>query len=111
MAAAAVAAITAGNYGLRELVPVVSTGVVYMLAVLLVSSGWGLWLGLLTALMSAAAFNYFHIPPTGALHDRRRRELGGAGRLPGRRRGDEHPRRRSPAPAPPRPSAAAPRRT
>jgi two-component system, OmpR family, sensor histidine kinase KdpD len=60
-----VAAITIANYGLRELVPVVSTGVVYMLAVLLVSSRWGLWLGLLTALLSAAAFNFFHLPPTG----------------------------------------------
>jgi two-component system, OmpR family, sensor histidine kinase KdpD len=60
-----VAAITLAIYGLRELVPVVSTGVVYMLAVLLVSGGWGLWLGLLTALLSAAAFNFFHIPPTG----------------------------------------------
>ena len=39
--------ITGVNYGLRELVPVVSTGVVYLLAVLLVSSYWGLWLGLL----------------------------------------------------------------
>jgi two-component system, OmpR family, sensor histidine kinase KdpD len=64
-AIAAVAVITAVNYGLRELVPVVSTGVVYMLAVLLVSTAWGLWLGLLTAVLSAAAFNFFHIPPTG----------------------------------------------
>ena len=64
-AVASVAAITAANYGLRELVPVVSTGVVYMLAVLLVSSRWGLWLGLLTAVLSAAAFNFFHLPPTG----------------------------------------------
>ena len=60
-----VAAITLLIYGLRELVPVVSTGVVYLLAVLLVSSAWGLWLGLLTAGLSAAAFNFFHIPPTG----------------------------------------------
>ena len=64
-AVASVAAITLAIYGLRELVPVVSTGVVYMLAVLLVSSGWGLWLGLVTGLLSAATFNFFHIPPTG----------------------------------------------
>jgi two-component system, OmpR family, sensor histidine kinase KdpD len=64
-AVASVTAITLANYGLRELVPVVSTGVVYMLAVLLVSSRWGLWLGLLTAVLSAAAFNFFHLPPTG----------------------------------------------
>ena len=64
-AVVAVAVITIANYGLRELVPVVSTGVVYMLAVLLVSSWWGLWLGLFTGFLSAAAFNFFHIPPTG----------------------------------------------
>lgn len=62
---AAVAVTTAAIYGLRELVPVVSTGVVYMLAVLLVSSYWGLWLGILTALLSATTWNFFHIPPTG----------------------------------------------
>jgi two-component system, OmpR family, sensor histidine kinase KdpD len=62
---ASVAAITVAIYGLREVVPVVSTGVVYLLAVLLVSTYWGLWLGLLTAVLSAAAFNFFHIPPTG----------------------------------------------
>jgi two-component system, OmpR family, sensor histidine kinase KdpD len=61
---AAVAVITGVIYGLREIVPVVSTGVVYMLAVLLVSTGWGLWLGLLTAVLSAASFNFFHIHPT-----------------------------------------------
>lgn len=60
-----VAAITAANYGLRELVPVVATGMVYLLAVLLVSSRWGLWMGVLTAVVSAAAWNFFHIPPTG----------------------------------------------
>jgi two-component system sensor histidine kinase KdpD len=62
---ASVAATTVAIFGIRELVPVVSTGVVYMLAVLLVSTGWGLWLGLFTAVLSAAAFNFFHIPPTG----------------------------------------------
>jgi two-component system sensor histidine kinase KdpD len=64
-ASLSVAAITILIYPLREIVPVVSTGVVYTLAVLLVSSYWGLWLGLVTALMSAAAWNFFHIPPTG----------------------------------------------
>jgi two-component system, OmpR family, sensor histidine kinase KdpD len=60
----AVAVVTGAIYGLREVVPVVSTGVVYLLAVLLVSTVWGLWLGLFTAVLSAAAFNFFHIPPT-----------------------------------------------
>lgn len=66
MSVAAVAAITALNYALRELTPAVSTGVVYLLAVLLVSSYWGLWLGLFTAVTSTAAFNFFHLAPEGA---------------------------------------------
>ena len=65
MTAVSVAAITGVNYGLREVAPAVSTGVAYLLAVLLVSSYWGLWLGLLTGLLGAAAFNFFHLPPTG----------------------------------------------
>ena len=32
---------------------------------LVISTVWGAWLGVLTALASALAFNYFHIPPTG----------------------------------------------
>ena len=32
---------------------------------LLVSSYWGLTLGVVTSVASAAAFNCFHIPPTG----------------------------------------------
>ena len=67
VAVASVAAITGLVYGLRELMPVVSTGVAYMLAVLLVSSYWGLWLGLLTSVASAVVFNFFHIPPTDGL--------------------------------------------
>ncbi len=65
VAVASVALTTALIFPLAEAVPVVSTGVVYLIAVLLVSSYWGLWLGLLTALLSAAAWNFFHLPPTG----------------------------------------------
>ena len=65
VAALSVAAVTGVNFPLRHTVPVVSTGVLYLLAVLLVSSYWGPWLGLLTSVASAAAFNFFHIPPTG----------------------------------------------
>ncbi len=65
VAAGSVAVITGVIFGLREIAPVLSTGVVYMLAVLLVSSYWGLWMGLATAVLSALAFNFFHIPPTG----------------------------------------------
>jgi two-component system sensor histidine kinase KdpD len=62
---ALVAAITALIFALRNSVPVLSTGVLYLVAVLLVAGYWGLWLGLLTSAASALAFNFFHIPPTG----------------------------------------------
>ncbi len=65
VAAAAVAATTALVYPLSQVAPVVALGVVYLVAVLLVSSIWGGWLGVATALASALAFNFFHIPPTG----------------------------------------------
>jgi two-component system sensor histidine kinase KdpD len=61
----AVAGTTALIYALRQVTPEPSNGVVYMLAVLLVSTYWGLGLGLFTAVASALAFNFFHIPPTG----------------------------------------------
>jgi two-component system, OmpR family, sensor histidine kinase KdpD len=54
-------------YPLRTIAPPVSAGVVYMLGVLIVSTYWGLWLGLFTSLASALAFNFFHIPPEGTL--------------------------------------------
>lgn len=60
-----VAVVTALIYPIRSVAPAVSVGVIYLLAVLLVSTIWGLRLGLLTALLSALAFNWFHIPPTG----------------------------------------------
>jgi two-component system sensor histidine kinase KdpD len=50
-------------YPLKQLAPVVSLGVVYLLGVLLVSTYIGLGAGLMTAVLSAAAFNYFHLPP------------------------------------------------
>ena len=62
----AVAAVAAGTllvYPLKSVAPVVSLGVVYLPAVLLISIVWGLRLGLLTALASAVAFNFFQIPP------------------------------------------------
>jgi two-component system sensor histidine kinase KdpD len=61
----AVALATLAIYFLRRIAPVVSLSVVYLPTVLLISTYWGLALGLLTSLLSAAAFNFFHIPPTG----------------------------------------------
>jgi two-component system sensor histidine kinase KdpD len=60
-----VALATAVIYPLKQIAPAVSLGVVYLLVVLVVSTYWGLWLGLATSLASAAAFNWFHLPPLG----------------------------------------------
>jgi two-component system sensor histidine kinase KdpD len=64
-AVVSVAATTAVIYPLKTVAPAVSLGVVYLVAVLIVSAFWGLWLGLATSLASALAFNFFHLPPTG----------------------------------------------
>jgi two-component system, OmpR family, sensor histidine kinase KdpD len=65
VSAVAVGVATAAIYPLKSVAPAVSLSVVYLPAVLLVSAYWGLWLGLFTSLLSAAAFNWFHIPPVG----------------------------------------------
>ena len=61
----AVALSTLIVYPLAHVAPVVSLGVVYLPAVLVVSITWGAWLGFATAVISAAAFNFFHLPPVG----------------------------------------------
>jgi two-component system sensor histidine kinase KdpD len=66
-AIALIAAATGLIYPLKEVAPAVSLGVVYIPGVLLVAAVWGLRLGLLASLLSAAAFNWFHLPPIGAL--------------------------------------------
>ena len=60
-----VAAATGAIYPLKGIAPAVSLSVVYLPAVLLVSAYWGLALGLVTSLLSAGAFNFFHLPPVG----------------------------------------------
>ncbi len=60
-----VALATAVVYPLKTVAPVASLSVVYLPAVLLVSSVWGLVPGLLTSVLSGAAFNFFHLPPVG----------------------------------------------
>ena len=65
VAGLSVAVITVLIFPLREVSPADSNGVAYLLAVLLVATVWGLRLGLLTSVASAAAFNFFHLPPTG----------------------------------------------
>ncbi len=71
VALVAVALSTLIVYPLKHVAPVVSLGVVYLPAVLIVSITWGAWLGVATALVSAAAFNFTQLPPIGrfAIHD------------------------------------------
>jgi two-component system, OmpR family, sensor histidine kinase KdpD len=65
LAVVSVAAATAIVYPLKGVAPAVSLSAVYVPVVLLISAYWGLVLGLLTALASAAAFNFFQLPPVG----------------------------------------------
>src|ERR1700683_2891086 len=65
VAVASVALSTVIVYPLKQVAPVASLSVVYLPAVLVVSVTWGAWLGFATALVSAAAFNFFHLPPVG----------------------------------------------
>jgi two-component system, OmpR family, sensor histidine kinase KdpD len=63
--AALVTVTTALVYPLKEIAPVEATGAVYLIAVIAVSIRWGTAAGLGTAFLSAGAWNFFHIPPTG----------------------------------------------
>jgi two-component system, OmpR family, sensor histidine kinase KdpD len=65
VAAVLVALCTLLVYPLEHIAPAVSLSVVYLPAVLVVSIIWGGWLGVGTAVVSAAALNYFHIEPVG----------------------------------------------
>src|SRR5437588_332045 len=63
--ALAVAASTLVIFPLKRVAPAVSLGVIYMLAVLVISIVWGRGLGALVAVASALAFGFFHLPPEG----------------------------------------------
>ena len=65
VAAAVVCVVTLLVYPLQGLDPGVSSGVLYVLGVLLVSVRWGLRLGLVTSVASAVALFYFHTSPAG----------------------------------------------
>jgi len=56
---------TLAIYPLKLVALTASLSVVYLPAVLVIAAYWGLTLGLLTSLASAAAFNFFHLPPVG----------------------------------------------
>jgi two-component system, OmpR family, sensor histidine kinase KdpD len=63
----AIAAETVAIYPLAHVAPVVSLGVVYLIGVVAIATYWGIRLGFATALLSALAYNYFHLPPVGRL--------------------------------------------
>jgi len=60
-----VAVCTALIYPLTMVTTVSSLGVVYLLAVVITATVWGWALALATAILSAAAFNLFQLPPVG----------------------------------------------
>ena len=61
--AASVALVTAAVFGLRTAVPVLSLGVLYLFAVLPVALLWGRAWGVVVAVASMLAFNWFFLPP------------------------------------------------
>src|SRR5215204_3100017 len=61
--AASVALVTASVFGLRTAVPVLSLGVLYLFAVLPVALLWGRAWGVVVAVASMLAFNWFFLPP------------------------------------------------
>jgi signal transduction histidine kinase len=65
VAAGVVVAVTLALYPLSKLDPGVSSGVLYVLGVLLVATYWGLWLGVATSVASALALAYFRADPAG----------------------------------------------
>ena len=60
---AAVAAVTGIVFALEQIAPVLSLGVVYVLAVLLVAVAWGMAYALPASVASMLAFNFFFLPP------------------------------------------------
>ena len=77
--AIAVAAVTGLIFGLREVMPVAGAGVLYLLPVLLASTGWGVWLGVLDGGCERGRLQLLPHPTDRALHGRRRGELGRPG--------------------------------
>ena len=61
--AVSVALVTAAVFGLRTAVPVLSLGVLYLFAVLPVALLWGRAWGVVVAVASMLAFNWFFLPP------------------------------------------------
>jgi len=60
---AAVAVVTGAVFGLREVAPVLSLGVLYIFAVLPVAVSYGLVYAIAVSVASMLAFNFFFLPP------------------------------------------------
>ncbi|GAA2584605.1 hypothetical protein GCM10010399_13270 [Dactylosporangium fulvum] len=75
VAAVLIAAETAVLFPLRAGSEVGARSVVYLCGVLVVSSVWGVWLGVVTSVASTAAFNYFHVAPFEAFSFNPRQDL------------------------------------
>jgi signal transduction histidine kinase len=67
-AAVVVTFVTLVIFPLQNIDPGVSSGVLYVLGVLVVSVTWGLRLGLLTSVASAVALWFFHTSPSAGVH-------------------------------------------
>ncbi len=63
-----VTAVTLALYPLQQVDPGVSSGVLYVLGVLVLSATWGLMLGLATSVASALALWVFHTNPSAGFH-------------------------------------------
>src|SRR5512133_917714 len=59
----AVAAVTVAVYGLEQVAPVLSLGILYLFGVLPVAVFYGLWWALGVSIASMLAFNFFFLPP------------------------------------------------
>lgn len=67
VAAALIVAETVLGYLLSRVAPEDTLGVVYLLGVVVIATGWGFWLAAATAVTGALAFDFFLIEPIGSL--------------------------------------------
>src|SRR6478609_7191683 len=67
VAAFLIVAETVLMYLLTHVAPGMAFGVVYLIGVLVVSTGWGFGLAAMTSVASALAFDYFHVRSAGSL--------------------------------------------
>ena len=69
VAATLIGAETLLVYLLEHVAPGMAFGVVYLLGVLVISTGWGFGLAATTSVASALAFDYFHVQPGSVVPD------------------------------------------